>query len=374
MDSMRTRAVTINATLAAAAVLLLIAPAASAGIFGTNPIDISHTPGGGQANGESGSPAISGDNRKTRYVAFYSDATNLVGGDSNGKRDIFLWSRPKGSKGLTLPRGSGSVKRVSVSSSGKQANGDSFAPAIDGSVTSVPHCVAFQSQATNLAAGDRDATPDVFVRDLRARKTYLVSRHTTGAASDPTIDGHCRNVAFVSGNRILVAPVRAGNPRVIGIGRSPDYSRDGSALTWVQGSTVKLRRNGRVSAVGTGDNPTTTDNESGQWAVSYQSGGQVLVKVLKGTGGPRKTIRVSHGLGGRNTNGGITVYGSVRGIVVFAHNGSDLYYFNEHSGNFDDLAHQSGIDDVVTSARANFVSYSAGGDVWFKGLVDGERL
>ena len=94
------------AALGATAVVLGIPAGASAGIFGTNPINIS---GAGDANGESGSPAISGDNRKTRYVAFYSDASNLVRGDSNGKRDIFLWARPRGRKGLTLPPGSGSL-------------------------------------------------------------------------------------------------------------------------------------------------------------------------------------------------------------------------------------------------------------------------
>ena len=104
---------TRNALLGAAATLLLAPSAASAGIFGTAPINISR---GG--DGESGGPAISGDNRKTRFAAFYSDATNLVGGDTNGKRDIFLWARPRGSKGLRLPSGSGSLKRVSVSSSG----------------------------------------------------------------------------------------------------------------------------------------------------------------------------------------------------------------------------------------------------------------
>src|SRR3954451_19029617 len=161
----------LMAVLGAAAVSLLAPSAVSAGIFGTNPINIS---GGGHANGESGSPAISGDNRKTRFAAFYSDASNLVRGDSNGKRDIFLWARPRGRKGLTLPHGSGSLKRVSVSSSGKQANGDSFNPSLDGSAITAPHCVAFQSQATNLAPGDRDGTADVFVRDLRSRKTFLV--------------------------------------------------------------------------------------------------------------------------------------------------------------------------------------------------------
>jgi hypothetical protein len=357
------------ALLGAAAAMLLAPSAASAGIFGTTPIDISHTPGGGQANGESGSPAISGDDRKARYVAFWSDASDLVRGDSNGKRDIFLWSRPKGRRGLTLPSGSGSVQRISVSNSGQQANGDSFDPSIDGSVTRVPHCVAFQSQASNLAPGDRDTTADIFVRDLRARKTYLVSRHTPGAASNPAIDGSCRNVAFVAGNRVMVAPVRGGRPRAVAPGRDPNFARDGSALTWVQGTNVMVRRAGHIATVGQGDNPTVTDHESGQWAVSYQSGGRVLVRILKASGGPKRTIRVGSG-----ANGGITVYGSRRGIVTFF-DASDLYYFNEHSGNSDDLAHMNAsIDEVVTSARANFVAFSSGGNVWFKHLVDGQAL
>ena len=351
--------------LGATAVVLGIPAGASAGIFGTNPINISRG-----ANAESGSPAISGDNRKTRFAAFYSDASNLVRGDTNGKRDIFLWARPRGRKGVTLPPGSGSLKRVSVSSSGKQANGDSFNPSLDGSVTSVPHCVAFQSQATNLAAGDRDANADVYVRDLRSRKTYLVSRGIAGAASDPSIDGRCERVAFVAGNRILVAPAHGGKARQFGVGRTPNFSRDGSALTWAQGSNVMIRRNGRKSVVGPGDNPTVTDNEGGQWAVSYDSGGRVLVRVLKGSGGPKRTIRVA----GDSSNGGITVYGSRRGIVTFF-TGGDLFYFNEHSGNSDDLAHMDDdIVEVATSARANFVAFSSGGNVFFKHLIDGERI
>jgi hypothetical protein len=343
----------------------LAAPAsASAGIFGTNPINIAQG-----ANGDSGSPSISGDDRKTRYVAFYSDASNLVRGDTNGMRDIFVWSRPRGRKGLSLPRGSGSLQRVSVTSGGGQANGNSFNPSIDGSVTTAPHCVAFQSEASNLAAGDRDNTADVFLRDLRTRKTVLVSRNTPGAASDPAIDGRCKQVAFVSGNRIMVAPAHGGRPHQVGIGRSPNFSRDGSALTWVQGHNVMLRRFGKKSVVGPGDNPTVTDHEAGQWAVSYQTGGRVQVRVFKGSGGPRKTIRVG---GGRN--GGITVYGSRRGIVTYF-SGGDYFYFNEHSGNSDDLAHmRDPIDEAVTSARANFVAFSSGGGVYFKHLRDGEAI
>ena len=48
-----------------------------------------------------------------------------------------------------------------------------------------------------------------------------------------------------------------------------------------------IRRNGRKSVVGPGENPTVTDNEGGQWAVSFENGGRVVVRVLKGSGGQR---------------------------------------------------------------------------------------
>src|SRR5690349_12866149 len=71
----------------AALTVLAVPAAASAGIYGTDPLDISVTPGGGAANGDSGAPAVSGDNRKARLAAFQSDASNLVGGDTNGVTD-----------------------------------------------------------------------------------------------------------------------------------------------------------------------------------------------------------------------------------------------------------------------------------------------
>jgi hypothetical protein len=200
---------------------------------------------------------------------------------------------------------------------------------------------------------------------------------------------------------------------VFGAGRNPDFSLDGSALTWERGSSVILRRNGRTSVVGAGDNPTVTDAERPagkkvpQWGVSYDKSGNVLLRVLRPTGGPKKTINISRGFGGTNVNGGITAYGTVRGIVTFTHTDgdrTDAYYFNEHSGNSDDTAHSAsnngepGIIEQVTSARANFIAFSSAfngslargfscrrgcdpasvfsetQNVYFKMLVDGEAL
>jgi hypothetical protein len=91
-----------------------------------------------------------------RYAAFTSRAANLVADDTNGKSDVFvhdLWT------GRTI--------RVSLTSSGLEANGDSFVSGIsaDGRV------VAFTSLADNLVPGDTNGRRDVFVAWLRPAAT-----------------------------------------------------------------------------------------------------------------------------------------------------------------------------------------------------------
>ncbi|MGD9241035.1 MAG: hypothetical protein PVG69_13470 [Desulfobacterales bacterium] len=111
---------------------------------------------GAQANDESFSPAISSSGR---FVAFRSDATNLVANDTNNNSDIFVRDR-------TL----GVTQRVSVDSDGDQANGDSILPAIsaDG------RFVAFSSEASNLVGGDSNNLADIFVHDRQNDTTVLI--------------------------------------------------------------------------------------------------------------------------------------------------------------------------------------------------------
>lgn len=115
------------------ALALLLLPAAGAGGPGTT-TRLSVSISGDQGNGRSFVPAISGDGR---YSAFYSDASNLVSGDTNGARDVFVRDRQ-----------TGETTRMSVDTSGAEANGDSFAPAI----SSDGRFVAFSSAASNLVA------------------------------------------------------------------------------------------------------------------------------------------------------------------------------------------------------------------------------
>ncbi len=147
--------------------------------------------GGVQGNGVSASASISADGR---YVAFQSDATNLVGGDTNHVVDIFVHDRQ-----------SGATERVSVDSLGVQGNGESGSP----SISADGRYVAFWSYARNLVSGDTDGWTDVFVHDRQSGTTERVSVDSLGAQGNessyfPSISADGRYVAFWSSATNLV--------------------------------------------------------------------------------------------------------------------------------------------------------------------------
>ena len=136
-----------------------------------------------ESNGHSQLPCISSDGR---YVVFGSSAGNLVAGDTNATSDIFLRDRQLGT-----------TERVNVSSAGAQANSISgdYRPAIsaDG------RFVAFQSRASNLVPGDTNSVADAFVRDRQLGTTERVSVSTAGAEGD----AGCQYVAISSDGRYV---------------------------------------------------------------------------------------------------------------------------------------------------------------------------
>jgi Tol biopolymer transport system component len=153
---------------------------------------VSVGPGGQQANSESAEPEISAHGR---YVAFVSDASNLVAGDTNNKWDVFVRDRRVQE-----------TRRVSVGPGGQQSNGPSFDPAI----SAHGRFLAFRSRATNLVTGDTNNKWDVFVRDRRVQETRRVSVGPAGQQANnnsfqPAISAHGRFVAFASDASNLVA-------------------------------------------------------------------------------------------------------------------------------------------------------------------------
>jgi uncharacterized repeat protein (TIGR01451 family) len=169
-------------------------------IAGTT-IRVSVDSAGGQADAESESFSISADGR---YVVFATIAANLVAGDTNGTYDIFVHDR------LT-----GTTTRASVDSTGNQGDGDCSNPAIsaDG------RYVAFVSSASNLVAGDNNGALDIFVRDQRTGKTVLVSVDSAELQAEadcglPEISADGRYVVFVSSAANLVAGDTNGYPDI----------------------------------------------------------------------------------------------------------------------------------------------------------------
>jgi Tol biopolymer transport system component len=136
-------------------------------------------------NGDSFSPSISDDGDQ---VAFTSFASNLAPGDANGNADVFVHDLR-----------TGTTKQVSVSGAGAPANAASF----DVSLTGDGRIAAFSSRATNLVPLDSNGEQDVFVRDERKGTTERVSVSTTGAQADglsqiPALSPDGRFVVFDS--------------------------------------------------------------------------------------------------------------------------------------------------------------------------------
>ncbi len=144
-----------------------------------------------EPNAESLHPSI---DYEGRYIAFASDATNLVPGDTNGKRDIFVYDRHNGNMEL-----------VSRNSDGELGNELSDYPSIspDG------RYVAFSSYAANLVPDDENNAQDVFLHDRQTGKTIRVSTDIGGADPDsfsvnPSVSNLGRYVAFRSDASNLV--------------------------------------------------------------------------------------------------------------------------------------------------------------------------
>jgi Tol biopolymer transport system component len=125
---------------------------------------------GAPADGDSLDVDISANGR---YVVFETFATNIVPGDANGAdADIVLFDAETGGLSLVSRRGAAGVQGDDVS----------FAPTISADGTKV----AFGSRATNLVGNDTNGKADIFVRDVVTGVTSRVSTDSTGRQANNT--------------------------------------------------------------------------------------------------------------------------------------------------------------------------------------------
>lgn len=186
--------------------------------------------------GFSAFPSLSDDGR---YVAFISEASDLVPGDTNGERDVFVHDRE-----------SDTTTRVSVSSEGQQGNEWSFEP----SISDDGRYIAFTSDSTNFVANDTAGTRDAFLHDRLTKTTTLVSRMGAG----PSVNGDGRYVAFASNSKVtsddnddlpdvfvfdrhngVTTNISAGSESG-SINRSPSISGDGRYVAFGSDGGIKI--------------------------------------------------------------------------------------------------------------------------------------
>lgn len=239
--------------------------------------------GGAPANGRSWGPELDGSSHNNpNCIAFVSEASNLVSGDTNGVADAFVYDLR-----------SRKITRVSVNSQGKQANGASHDVSVDGDCERV----AFTSSATNLAlkkvsktswrtaknSGSTGGFKQVYVHVRKAKghdkafkgMTFLASANRSGKAGngdswEPSFAGAGKSVVFTSNARNLTGGDSNGVADVYSRTFERVYRRFGGKGVQVLSFNTRL-----VSAKGSGkagngasSQPTVTDD--GRW-ISYQT-------------------------------------------------------------------------------------------------------
>lgn len=162
---------------------------------------VSVSSSGNEAKGDSAGVFMS---LQGRYVVFSSDAPNLVPGDDNTYRDVFVHDRVTRTTQL-----------VSVSPSGRPGNSNSGGLGVRGhnTISSDGRFVAFVSYASNLVPEEDDPDSDVFVHDRLTGETRMLSGAGPGETGNhSTISADGRFVAFTA----QVPVIRGGEqPRVL---------------------------------------------------------------------------------------------------------------------------------------------------------------
>ena len=134
-----------------------------------------------------------------RYVAFASNATDLVPGDRNARVDLFV-------RDLRVK----TTRRVSVTSSGAETC-VAHVPVWRLPCHQIPvispdgRFVAFLSHATDIVPGDTNEAEDLFVHDTRTRETTLVSVNAAGGQICESFDDDCLSVPAISARGRFVA-------------------------------------------------------------------------------------------------------------------------------------------------------------------------
>lgn len=324
---------------------------------------------GEQGNGSSAQPTFSPDGTK---IAFSSGATNLVVGDTNRARDIFI-------KDLTT----GAVIRVSTNGAEEEANQESLFPTFSPDGTKI----AFSSTASNFIADDTNGAYDIFIKDLVTGAVTLVSTdgvggHANGGSLYPVFSPDGAKVAFYSFASNLVVGDTNGTPDIfikdLMTGEVTLITTDGAGGQVTGNSeNIVFSPDGTKISFNSDASNLVTDDTNGAWDVfvittNIPPGiyGTGLADVLNGTEGGD----IVYGWQGADAiNGGLgddAVRGGADDDLLFGSGGADALYGEDgHDGLY------GGMDaDTLSGGAGNDGLNGGSGNDVLNGGADGDRL
>jgi len=271
---------------------------------------------GSQGNDASVYPSISADGR---YMAFNSDASNLVSGDTNGTYDIFVHDRQ-----------TGQTARVSVASDGSQGNNGSYSRP---SISADGRYVAFDSDASNLVSGDTNGWIDIFVHDRQTGQTARVSVASDGSQGNhhsymSSISADGRYVAFESWASNLVSGDTNGHEDTfVHDWQTGQMARVSVASDGGQGNDASVHpsisADGRYVAFDSWASNLVSGDTNGQADIFVhdREGGEaysIFGYVRDGNGNPISGVTVSTGASGSATTDASGAY-AITGLVTGAY-------------------------------------------------------
>jgi YVTN family beta-propeller protein len=319
---------------------------------------------GTQANNASDKPFISADGR---YVVFVSSASNLVSGDTNGTDDVFVRDRQ-----------TNQTSRVSVATGGIQANSysDELSISADG------RYVAFESSATNLVSGDTNNYLDIYVHDRQTNQTSRVSVATNGAegnnpSSRPAISADGRYVVFESGASNLVSGDTNGVTDVFVRDRQTNQTSrvsvasngsQGNSYSWSYTSAIST--DGRYVAFSSNASNLVSGDTNGNWDVFVRDRQtNQTSRVSVATGGTQGSGSFQAGHSGISADGRYAVFESYHSNLVNGDtNGTQDIFVHDRQTN-----QTSRVSVASNGIEANSTSYwpTISGDGRYVAFVSG---
>jgi Tol biopolymer transport system component len=291
-----------HAVALALASTLLAAPSAPAQRLSV----LNVAPDGTRSDRPAGVADISFDGR---FVLLSSAATNLAPGpnDTRDQQDLFLRDRT-----------AGTTVRVSLTAAGEQPDRtiDRAAMSDDGRI------VVFATAATNVVPGDTNGVSDVFVRDVVAGTTRLVSarpdgRPGTGASDLPDLTADGTRVVFQSSAPDLVEGDTTAASDVVlhrlDTGTSSIVSLDGDGKQVPGATGPRISADGRVVSFGTSAALLPDDTNGAADGHVRELATGVVERVTIGSDG--RQGRGGHGVGRLSGDGRFATWSSYEGFA-----------------------------------------------------------